>query len=143
MFCDCPMVINYIPEINLTKCQKIKNGFVNLQKSYLIKIDVEETKNNLNDVSKQQNCDRRVLLFATAICLVNKHIEANKAVDCCQMLTQAISKYWYKQFYNLHISHIKPVQLFPLCLFSLYPSISTLHMDVHLIDIQAISLAQF
>ena len=49
MFCDCPLVIDYILEINLTKRQKIKNGFVHFQKSYLIKIDVEETKNNLND----------------------------------------------------------------------------------------------
>ena len=38
--------------------------------------------------------------FATCICVANKHIDANKAVDCSQMLTSAISKYWYKQFYK-------------------------------------------
>ena len=35
--------------VNLKKRQNIKNCFVNLQKSYLIKIDVEETKSNLKD----------------------------------------------------------------------------------------------
>ena len=28
MLCDYPMVIDYILEINLIKCQNIKNGFI-------------------------------------------------------------------------------------------------------------------
>ena len=28
LLCDYPMVIDYILEINLTKCQNIKNGFI-------------------------------------------------------------------------------------------------------------------
>ena len=27
LLCDCPMTIDYMWEINLTKCQKRKNGF--------------------------------------------------------------------------------------------------------------------
>ena len=40
-------------------------------------------------------------------------------------------------------SHFRFVQLFPLCPFSLCPTIPTLRRDVHPIDIQPIPLAQF
>ena len=64
LLCDYQMVIDYILEINRTKRQNIKNGFIHFLLSYLIQIDVGNTKSS--DVSNEQN-SLTFLLFAMAI----------------------------------------------------------------------------